>query len=224
MIDFNLIREKFESGEYQLENVPSIIHMDEDGISINSRVSCINEPEYIDGTKVASYNLTNKLKATSAGEWEADISIIRRDCFSSRSQLNELFGDNIKDEDNQQVIERITLQQACKLIKVKLKSNFDYYTQNKLELEKDLSRQVLEKEVIDVYLRKKLENELFYKQMCTLFDSYSNDDSYKPNGDNSLYERSFILNDFHILVNDCYTIQATAQRGDYYFLFDYLTG
>lgn len=224
-MDLNLIQENFEKGEYQFENIPSIIHMDEDGVSINTRLSCVNELEYIDGSKAASYNLTNKLIASSTGEWEADISIIRKDFFKSRSQMNELFGDNIKDEDNQQFIERLTLQQACKLIKVKLKSNIDYYlNNNKLELEKDLNRQVKDNEVFNVNLRKKLEHELFYKQMCTLFDTCLNDDLQKPNEDSTLYERSFILNDFHVLVNDCYTIQATAQRGDYYFLFNYLTG
>ena len=93
----------------------------------------------------------------------------------------------------------------------------DYYIKNRNEILNDLNRNILDIELSDEHMKKKLEEELFYKQMCNLFGESEDDDKSPVNGSN--YEKQFILKDFHIFYLS-ETIVGTCKRENYYLLFD----
>ena len=94
----------------------------------------------------------------------------------------------------------------------------DYYIKNRNEIIIDLNRNISDFELSDEQMKKELEEELFYKQMCNLFGEIEEDDKSTENG--SDYEKQFILQDFHIFYID-ETIVGTCKRGNYYLLFLY---
>ena len=96
----------------------------------------------------------------------------------------------------------------------------DYYIKNRNEILIDSNRNILDLELSDEHMKKKLEEELFYKQMCNLFGESEDGDKSSVNGSN--YEKQFILKDFHIFYLTDDTIVGTCKRGNYYLLFMYI--
>ena len=98
----------------------------------------------------------------------------------------------------------------------------DYYLAHQSELEIDLGRQLPpDFDPSDVQAVKKLEQELFYVNMCKIFGKENDDDIVEVDNAEVLYDKSFMLKDFHILTFDGSDIYATAIRDSLYFLFYY---
>ena len=57
--------------------------------------------------------------------------------------------------------------------------------------------------------------------MCKIFGQENDDDLVEVNNDEVLYNKSFMLKDFHILTFDRSDIYATAIRDSFYLLFYY---
>ena len=83
----------------------------------------------------------------------------------------------------------------------------------------------------DKVLVKKLEAELFYTLMCKLFGGSEYEEAIsvsRPEVDDetltTLFDKTFMLNEFHLLSSDDNSYKfATARRGNYYLLFFYVT-
>jgi hypothetical protein len=114
--------------------------------------------------------VTNKIKADSDGEWNCIIGMINRKYFDSREALDRLFvAIESVDRSREKQFQQISLKQALEYLNVRISCNMDYYLSNKKELEKDLNRQIDYLDLNDEIILKKLEAELFFKQMCELF-------------------------------------------------------
>ena len=98
----------------------------------------------------------------------------------------------------------------------------DFYMKNQNEIRRDLNRDITAYEFNEDYTFRMVKEELFYKQMINLFGVIADDDNVKAVSDETIYEKSFNLKDFHVLVTDNSFIYASARRGDFYFLFYYM--
>jgi hypothetical protein len=166
--------------------------------------------------------LTKKLTASSYGQWELNIGIIRMDSFDKREQLDNLFVSK-KRQDVYKPIERISIQKALeKIFKIRFECDMDFYMKNQDELRRDLNRDINQSEFYDDHSFRAIKEELFYRQMVNLFGVIAEDDNVKAIGDETIYEKSFNLKDFHVLVTDNSFIYASAKRGNYYFLFYFM--
>jgi hypothetical protein len=77
-----------------------------------------------------------------------------------------------------------------------------YYLIHRDDVEKDLNRNVNEFELNEANCVKKLEQELFYNQMCQLFDTEDESTSFDDISDNEpelRYEKAYMLSNFRIL-------------------------
>ena len=95
---------------------------------------------------------------------------------------------------------------------------------NRDELEADLKRQVSDSDLKNKNTLKRIEEELFYNQMLKLFgddEKAASEDSLKTNDDDTLFEKSFILREFHKYLNGNFTY-GSARRGDYYLIFNFV--
>jgi hypothetical protein len=228
MSDF-LIKEKFECGIYSLMSVPRILDMDYDAVYVNRNRKY---PDEIKSLEDLNWNenklVTNKLIADSDGEWNCIIGMINRKYFDSREALDKLFVaiDSV-DRSREKQFHQISLKQALEYLNVRISCNMDYYLSNKKELEKDLNRQIDNLDLNDEIILKKLEAELFFKQMCELFgeqnEAHNHDETPEMCGDDIIYQNSFIIDEFHVYPEHSDFIYATARRGNFYLLFYYVT-
>ena len=100
----------------------------------------------------------------------------------------------------------------------------DFYLKNTNELEKDLMRKVSNLDLKNEQVYKKIEQELFYRFMIKIFgedEIVSAEDNLKPDNNDTLFEKSFILRDFHQYLDGNY-MYGSARRGDYYLIFNYV--
>ncbi|CAF1119934.1 unnamed protein product [Adineta steineri] len=199
------IKEKFERNIYSLDCIPRILDMDAPGIFINKNGSYPDEIESLEDMDWERDKLlTPKLIATSYGDWECTIGMINIKHFENREKLDDMF-----------------IDKTMKLLRIKFSCDMNWYLNNQNAIEEDLQRQVLPLDLNNEYSMKKLEQELFYKQMCKLFGEIEDDDN-KPQDDDTIYEKCFILKDFHMLHSYENYKFASAQRGNYYLLFSFV--
>lgn len=215
------IKEKFERGIYSLDYIPRILDMDITGVYIDKNGLYPNEVESLEHKDWPKHKiLTPKLKATSYGDWQLNIGMINTTHFEDREKLDDMFVDKSERISSQRCIKvgRISIQKAVKLLRIDFSCNMDWYLKNQHAIEEDLNRQILPLNLNDEYFMKSIEQELFYNQMCKLFGE-TEDDQNKPQDDETIYEKCFIVKDFHILHAYENYMFATGQRGNYYLLF-----
>ena len=219
------IKEKFELQIYSLNDAPRIVEFDSDDIYINKNGCPIDNEE-----SLGSINwdrdriLTQKLKATCDDEYEFQISRINTSYFESREKLDKMLipehlATDFKEYLRNIVFKQISIQKAIEQFDIQFSCNMNYYINNEKEMEKDLGGKILNFDLNDECFMKKIERELFYKQMSQLFGEIDACDK-KTENDDSIYEKDFILEDFHILYCSGNKI-ATAKRGNYYLLFHF---
>ena len=100
----------------------------------------------------------------------------------------------------------------------------DFYLKNTNQLDTDLMRKVSDLNFKNVQALKKIEQELFYRLMIKIFgedEIVSAEDDSKPDNNDTLFEKSFILRDFHKYLDGNY-MYGSARRGDYYLIFNYV--
>jgi hypothetical protein len=122
-----------------------------------------------------------------------------------------------------QNIERISFQEALNYLGVEMSINMDFYLKNTNELEKDLMRKVSNLDLKNEQVYKKIEQELFYRFMIKIFgedEIVSAEDNLKPDNNDTLFEKSLFLRDFHKYLDGNY-MYGSARRGDYYLIFNY---
>jgi hypothetical protein len=141
--------------------------------------------------------------------------------FESRESLEEAIIEERKREKRSECIEapKISFKDALKAMKVDLSCNMEYYLANLNELEADLNRPIDINVIIDDKLEmRKLEQELFYKNLCKILSDgeESKDDKVEKDGD---YVKTFMITDFRIFHFDGNNMYATAKRGNYYLVF-----
>jgi hypothetical protein len=223
------IKDKLEKGIYLLENIPRIMDMSGyEGIFINKNLPYPNEIESIENMDWPRDKVqTHKLKATSYGDWGLDIGMINTKHFENRQKLDEMLLLQVSSYAKKpcQDIERISIQKALDFLGIKLSINMDFYLKNKNELESDLMRKVSDLDLKNEHIYKKIEQELFYKQMLKLFgddEKAAAEDHLKIDDDSTLFEKSFILREFHKYLDGNY-MYGSAKRGDYYLLFNFVS-
>ncbi|CAF3006029.1 unnamed protein product, partial [Rotaria sp. Silwood2] len=188
------IKEKFERGIYSLKSVPRILDMDVTGIYINKNGLYPNEVESLEDMDWERDKLlTQKLKATSYGDWQFHIGMINTKHFENREKLDDMFVNKSERTISEACknTERISIQKAIELFGIEFSCDMDWYLKNQNAIEEDLNRKLLSLDLNDEYLMKKLEQELFYNQMCKLFGG-TEDDHNKPKDDDTIYEKCFI--------------------------------
>ena len=217
------IREKFEKGIYRLNRIPRILSMSPLGVYINKNAPHLNEIENFEALKWPEDKiLTQKFKVSSYGYWDFMIEMVNSEYFESREIFDKMF----VEEDDRTVsdmcgiiIKQISIDEALKtMFIIDMSCNMDYYLSHQDDLENELNRKVdLENENL-----KKLEKEIFYKQMCNLFGGEEEYDKIQPsNTDETFYEKAFMLRDFCMISNDGNDILASALRGKYYLLLEF---
>lgn len=234
--DGDSIKEKLERGIYSLSRAPRILDMDVCGnIYVNRRGPYPDEKESLEDMDWEEDKLrTQKLQADSDGEWNFLAGIINAKHFDSRESCDALFvGKNEPGHSLLSHVEHgISFKKALKLLNVEISCNMDYYLSNKVEIENDLNRKLdASIDLNDKVLVKKLEAELFYTLMCKLFGGSENEEAIsdsRPEVDDetltTLFDKTFMLNEFHLLSSDDNNYKfATARRGNYYLLFFYVT-
>lgn len=218
------IKEKLEREIYSLDHAPRILSMDVKGIYINKNGLYPDEVESLQNkTWSKDKILTPKLKATSYGDWQFNIGIIQTKHFENQEKLDDMFI-----EKSERIVtkhctntDRISIRQAIKFFGIEFSCNMDWYLKNQHAIEEDLNRQVLPLNLDDEQSMKKLEEELFYNQMCRLFGE-TEDDENKPQDDDTIYEKCFIVKDFHVLHAYQNDMLASGKRGNYYLLFSFV--
>jgi hypothetical protein len=248
------IKEKLEKGIYLLENAPLILEITGyEGIFQNKKLPYPSEIDSFEQKKFEKVR-TGKLKVMKSGDWELCISMIKTIYFENREKLDELLVANTRlatVKSPHQSIKRISMQKALDYLGTQLWICMDYYVSNRNELETDLMRQVSDSDLKDQTMCKRLEQELFYKQMLSIFGSADVDDTLKPE-DASIVDLSDDENqndrddhddqneeppkrsikipysyDKAFMLNDFHKyldsnyMYASARRGDYYFLFQF---
>jgi hypothetical protein len=214
------IKEKLECGNYQLTGAPRILNIDYSAdVYINKNGCCPDEIESFENFDMErDHVITNKLKANVIGDFNFHISKIKISHFESREKLDNMFVYFPQFITSKQEFKEISIQNAIEKFHITISCNMDYYIKNRNEIIIDLNRNISDFELSDEQMKKKLEEELFYKQICNLFGEIEEDDKSTENGSN--YEKQFILQDFHIFYID-ETIVGTCKRGNYYLLFLY---
>ena len=218
------IREKFETSVYTLSNVPEVVRMSHEGIFVNEHVPY---PDLISDTNAILATNRNvqsrKLKATSGGDWDFAVCSVKKSFFKSRQALDEMMVNKELFEKAQQCIQaaRMSIKEAMQRMFVECSCDMDYYLANRGELEADLGRQLaVDFDTSDGQAVQKLEQELFYVNMCKIFGPESDDDRIEVGALADVsYDKSFMLTDFNILAFNGNDMYATAIRGDYYLLF-----
>ncbi|CAF1033499.1 unnamed protein product [Brachionus calyciflorus] len=116
----------------------------------------------------------DKLKVINKGDWEITISMVNTKYFKNRDMLDHILLANNRlssKKEPRQNIKRISIQKALDYINTKLWINMEYYMKNRNELEADLMRKVSDTELNDEHICKRIEQELFYRQMLKIFGS-----------------------------------------------------
>jgi hypothetical protein len=209
-----------------LHDAPRILYIDTSGIFINKNAPYPNEIESLEDMdwerdKIQTY----KLKETSYGDLQFKIEMINTKYFDSREMLDKLFVSKDRQTPFSNM-EQISIEDALKYFSIELSCNMDYYLKTNHEIEKDLNRNNVNIDLNDELAMKKLEKELFYNQMLKLFgeiEATSDDIIISKDGDDKIFfEKAFILKDFHMLFMDGNYRMATARRGNYYLIFNFV--
>ena len=108
-------------------------------------------------------------------------------------------------------IERIPIQNALKHLGLTFSINLDYYLQNRNDIETELDRHVSDSDLKDDLVKASIEQELFYKQMCSIIGVMQDDDRIVSKDEDTIYEKSFILKDFRLLADVYGRLHAAAQ-------------
>lgn len=232
--DIELIREKFEKGKYTVDSIPVILFMDETGVHISRNP----EPNLIEYSQIYSHSSEScrmpKLNVLfgiqlidhylKKHDFDAWIRKVPKCYFKSREMLQEVMIENdiVFKRNNAirvpKVFTNISMREALKQMIISCWCDMTYYCANKSELEADLNRSISpEIDLNNEQVLEKLEDELFYVNMCKLFGPEIDDD--KSDINNALYEKSFMLKNFSVFYNDGNEIQAIAERGQDYFMF-----
>jgi hypothetical protein len=144
--------------------------------------------------------------------------------FESREKLDEmlLLDAHSYAKEPCQNIERISIQKELSYLGVEISTNMDFYFKNTNELDTGLMRKVSDLDLKNVQALKKIE--LFYRLMIKIFgedEIVSAEDDSKPDNNDTLFEKCFILRDFHKYLDGNY-MYGSARRGDYYLIFNYV--
>lgn len=226
------IRSKFENHEYLISKVPELLTIDNDGVRIHQEAPNPNIIEIIEqkkkGLEVKPNIPTPKLRAFFGSntdlnyDSDACVQKVPKAFFKSRETLDEL---NIqkklrKVDSSCTSSSRISMREALQSIFIHCSCDMEYYLANRNELEADLGRQFGQIEIINQQEIDKLEQELFYINMCKIFGpEIVNDKILENEQKDKLYEKSYMLENFSILSYNGNTIYATAERGEDYLLF-----
>jgi hypothetical protein len=226
-------KSQFESKTYNILDIPRILEMENDEVFVNKKGLYPNELESLqknDNWEERDLVLTKKLKAVSCGDWQFHLGMINKIHFESRDKFDSLLRQKYEiTKSNEEVknIEQITIQNALKQhFGIKFSINMDYYLQKKNKIETELNHKVSDFDLKDDdFARKRIEQELFYKQMCSIIGVMEDDDGriVVSKDEDIIYEKSFILKDFRLLADICGRLHATAQRGNYFLVFFYVS-
>ena len=209
------IKEKSQKQIYKLK-APRLLYMNPSEVFVNKYAPYPNEADLFkwDENKVK----TEKIKGESYGYWDFIVQTINSGHFNSRGELDDLFLPNeFRTVSNCCVqLNKIAINEAFERLNVDVSCNMDYYLKHPEEIEKDLNREKKE----DEFNSPRLEQELFYAQMCQIFGESETSDELEQAGKNETnFDKVFMLKDFHLLSNDGNSIYATAKRGNFYLLF-----
>lgn len=223
------LKEKIEKYEFLLDDAPIILDMNEREVFVNKEAPNPNElasfedyNSYWEGARV----LTQKLKVESYGSWELGIAAINAKYFENRQALDRIYLSQYGTEADINQIGKIPIQYAISCCRVEISCNMKFYLDHPNEIEKDLNRSVdicTIKDDIDAL--KRLEDELFYNQMCRLFGDDDGDileDENDQNKNNDKFNKVCTIKEFAILFIDGNCVFATGRRGDNYLLFSYV--
>ena len=95
---------------------------------------------------------------------------------------------------------KISIREAMERMFVECSCDMDCYLTHRSELEVDLGRQLPpDFDPSDVKAVKKLEQELFYINMCKIFGQENDDDLVEVDNAEVFYNKSFMLRDFRFL-------------------------
>lgn len=217
-MDLRTVAANFESKTYSLRRVPRFLQIDPKGVHLHKdgrNQDEIKSQENLDWTR--DRVITPKLKGSSYGGYYFDIGMISTKYFESKEKLDSLYANECWSDaepgDSETPIqkEKISLDEAVKLLTVTISCSMDYYLANRDEMEKDLGKKVDSLDLNDKNVLTQLEKELLYNQMTTIF------------GDDNDENGEIILTDFHILFLDGNHAFATARRGNFYWIFYYCT-
>ena len=120
--------------------------------------------------------------------------------FENRQTLDRLFlGQFLGIEAKIEQFGRVSIRNAILMCNVEISCDMDFYLQHPNEIEMDLNRSVdvcLIKD--DIESLKRLEEELFYNQMCSLFgddvDDFLEDDEDDQSGNNDKFKSQRVCN------------------------------
>lgn len=195
------IREKFEKGEYRVENVPRYMEASWEGTYVLKDGYKEREPQE-DLAKWSREKVEwRKLKIEGYGDFGLEIRLVRMEYFETRERMEEMheeceFGFGVEDqnpEEEQDRKEKVTLEEVLELFPVHIKWNKKYYLGN-----------VGEQEVEQGEEKK--------KELRKIFGESEEDG-----------EGGITLTEVRVLAEDGNSTCVTAKRGGYYWLIYYST-
>lgn len=219
------LKEKLEKREFPLDKAPCILDMSNRNVFVNKEAQNPNElasfedyNSYWEEARV----LTQKLKVDSYGSWELGIAVINTKHFENRQTLDRLFFAQYEIEPEIKQYGKISIQEAIEMCQVEIGCNMDFYLQNPNEIEKDLNRSVDICSIKDnIEALKRLEDELFYNQMCSLFGDDVDDFENDQDESSDKFNKVCTVKEFAIFIRDGNSVFATGRRGDFYLLFSF---
>jgi hypothetical protein len=224
------LKAQFESKKYNISDIPRVLEMENEEVFINKKGLYPNELESLlqknNNLEETHLVLAKKLKAVSCGDWQFHLGMINIMHFESRDKFDNMLMQIYETSISTKIknIERISIQNALEhYIDVTFSIDMDYYLQNRNEIEIDLDRKVSDFDLKDDLTRTRIEQELFYKQMCSIIGVMEDDDGIMSKDDNNIYDKSYFLKDFRLLSDKYGSIHATAQRGRYFLVFFYVS-
>lgn len=226
-IDLESIRVKFETCKYNLAELRDIFSLDHEGAYVDPEApnqDIINYYEHINNTDKDTGNvLTPKLKEARFSGWSLSVRKLPINYFISREALEEMMvTKKFRETPNKYCIEasKMSIREIMSSFYVPCSCDMDYYLANKSELEADLGRKIDLNASLNELEMKRLEQELFYVNMCKIFGAGGNeDDRVEPDGKELLFDKSYMLSDFHVIFFDGNEMHGTAIRDKNYFLF-----
>jgi len=219
------VMDRFESREYSILNVPRVLEMDGTGMYVHS------DGPYQDAIKsLEALNwereklLTPKLKGFGWGDYTFLISVINTKYFETREKLDGMYSEEYRKDCPVSNVERISFEDVLKIMTITISCNVEYYLSHRDEMEKDLGRRLKNFDANNKDMMKKLEMELFYNQVVKIFgEDNDGDDNVTKGEEHETVEKVLTLRDFRLLYADGNERIASTQRGNYYFLFLYIT-
>ncbi|KAL7673591.1 hypothetical protein ACOME3_008444 [Neoechinorhynchus agilis] len=213
------IRKQFEDHELMvIDDTICVLAMDESGVFTCNCIPLTDE--IIKSVPIGETSVdkvrTRKINQGGPDEYAFSLNLAPKDYFGSRERLDTLVAYEWELEDpvaplngfnKVPTFTRISFRDALKACRVEPTCNMEYYFQRPARLEKDLGRPL--QRVFDV---KELERELFYKLNIQLFGKCDDD----RNND-------LMLTNFRILFSDGNDLYATAERGNNYYIFYFIT-